>query len=86
MAKSFFRLRKTLCFLMDLRSAMSFGSSRVYFTASITYPTVPLESPGWRHHLIEEPYPVPRVGPRLGLQLGAHPSILPHGPTSSTCP
>ena len=40
MAKSLFRPRKTSCFLMDLRSAMSIGSSRVCSTALAVYPIV----------------------------------------------
>ena len=36
--------------------------------------------------MIKEAYLALRVGPRLGLQLGAHPFFLPYGPTSSACP
>ena len=41
MAKSFFNPRKTLCCLIDLRSTMSLGRSKDYFTVSATYPVVP---------------------------------------------
>ena len=40
MARSLFRPRKTLCCLMDLRSAMSLGSNRDCTTTSTTYPVV----------------------------------------------
>ena len=40
-ARSFFKLRNTLCFLIDRRSAMSFGNSRTCSTASAMYPTFP---------------------------------------------
>ena len=41
MARSLFKLRKTSCCLMDLRSAMSLGSNKDCSTASTTYPAVP---------------------------------------------
>ena len=40
-ARSFFKLRNTLCFLIDRRSAMSFGNSKDCSTASAMYPTFP---------------------------------------------
>ena len=41
MARSFFKLRNTSCFLVDLRSAMSVGSSRDCSTIIAMYPTLP---------------------------------------------
>ena len=41
MAKSLFKLRNTSCFFINLRSAMSVGSSRDYFIALATYPALP---------------------------------------------
>ena len=41
MARSLFRPRKTLSCLMDLRSAMSLGSSRDYSTTLAIYLAVP---------------------------------------------
>jgi len=46
----------------------------------------PAKSLGWRHHWERELYPAPCVGPRLGLQLGGHPSFLPRWQTSSASP
>ena len=36
-ARSLYKLRNTSCFLINLRSAMSFGTNRAYSTASDTY-------------------------------------------------
>jgi len=41
MARSFFRPRNTSCFLMDMRSTMSLGSNRDYFTIWAMYPALP---------------------------------------------
>ena len=41
MAKSFFNSRKTSCCLINLRSTMSLGRSKDYFTASAMYLVVP---------------------------------------------
>ena len=41
MVRSLFKPRKTSGFLMDLRLAMSLGSSKGCFTALATYPVVP---------------------------------------------
>ena len=41
MARSFFKPRNTLCFLMDLRSAMSLSSSKDCSTTLATYPALP---------------------------------------------
>ena len=40
-ARSLFRLRKTSCFLIDFKLAMSPSSSKAYFMASATYPALP---------------------------------------------
>ena len=47
MARSLFKLRKTLCCLMDLRSIMSLGSNRDWSIALVTYPTVPY----WKYRI-----------------------------------
>ena len=41
MARSLFKPRKTSCYFIDMRSAISLGSNRDYFMASATYPTMP---------------------------------------------
>ena len=40
-ARSLFRLRNTSCFLIDLRLAISLGSSKACSMASATYPALP---------------------------------------------
>ena len=40
-ARSLFKLRNTSCFLIDLRTAMSAGSSKAYSTTLATYPAFP---------------------------------------------
>ena len=41
MASSLFKLRNTSWFLIDLRLAISVGSSRAYSMALATYPALP---------------------------------------------
>ena len=41
MARSLFRSRKTSCYVIDLRLAMSLGSNKECSIASVTYPVVP---------------------------------------------
>ena len=41
MARFLFKLRNTLCFLIELRSAISVGSSRAYSTMLATYLALP---------------------------------------------
>ena len=43
MARSLFKLRNISCFLIDLRLAMSVGSSRAYSTALAMYPALPYQ-------------------------------------------